>query len=75
MVDYIQLLSSKNSKGPEFRVLEASGITRQLKSIAKELNVLISTFSIKPAVEQRDDKKPILVDLRESVPLNKMQML
>ncbi len=67
VIDYIQLLNSKNSKGPEYRVLEVSGITRQLKTVAKELNVPILALSqLSRAVEQRDDKKPQLADLRES---------
>ncbi len=67
IVDYIQLLQSKNSKGPEFRVQEVSAITRQLKTIAKELNVpIIALSQLSRAVEQREDKRPILADLRES---------
>ncbi len=67
VVDYIQLIQSKNPRGPEFRVQEVSAITRQLKSIAKELDVPILALSqLSRAVEQREDKRPILADLRES---------
>ncbi len=67
IVDYIQLIHSKNTKGPEFRVQEVSAITRQLKTVAKELNVPIVALSqLSRAVEQREDKRPILADLRES---------
>tara|TARA_S200000501_G_scaffold345511_1_gene358209 strand:- start:1085 stop:2590 length:1506 start_codon:yes stop_codon:yes gene_type:complete len=67
VIDYIQLIQSKNVRGPEYRVQEVSAITRQLKSIAKELNIPIVALSqLSRAVEQRDDKRPILADLRES---------
>ena len=67
VIDYIQLLHSKNSRGPEHRVQEVSAITRQLKSVAKELNVPILALSqLSRAVELREDKKPQLADLRES---------
>ena len=67
VVDYIQLLQSKNLRNSDSRVQEVSNITRGLKSIAKELNVPILALSqLSRAVEQREDKKPILADLRES---------
>ena len=67
VIDYIQLIQSKNPRGPEFRVQEVSAITRELKSIAKELDVPILALSqLSRAVEQREDKRPILADLRES---------
>ncbi len=67
VVDYIQLLQSKNIRNFESRVQEVSNITRGLKSIAKELNVPVLALSqLSRAVEQREDKKPILADLRES---------
>ncbi len=67
IIDYIQLI--KGSKTNEFqgRVQEVSDITRGLKSLAKELNVPILALSqLSRAVEQREDKRPILADLRES---------
>ena len=67
IIDYIQLI--KGSKTSEFqgRVQEVSDITRGLKSLAKELNIPILALSqLSRAVEQREDKRPILADLRES---------
>ena len=67
VIDYIQLIQSKSPRGPEFRVQEVSAITRQLKGLAKELNIPILALSqLSRAVEQREDKRPILADLRES---------
>ena len=66
VVDYIQLMrGSSNIK--EGRVQEISEITQGLKAIAKELSVPVLALSqLSRAVEQRDDKKPQLSDLRES---------
>ena len=66
VVDYIQLMkgSINNRDG---RVQEISEITQGLKAIAKELSVPVVALSqLSRAVEQRDDKKPQLADLRES---------
>ena len=66
VVDYIQLMrgSSGNKDG---RVQEISEITQGLKAIAKELKVpVIALSQLSRAVEQRDDHKPQLSDLRES---------
>ena len=66
VVDYIQLMRSSGSKEYN-RVQEISEITQGLKALAKELNVPVLALSQLPrAVEQRDDKKPQLADLRES---------
>ncbi len=66
VVDYIQLMRGTfNNK--DGRVQEISEITQGLKAIAKELSVPVVALSqLSRAVEQRDDKKPILADLRES---------
>ena len=68
VVDYLQLLSAPLGNGKvENRVQEISAITRMLKSIAKELNVPVLALSqLSRAVEQREDKRPNLSDLRES---------
>ena len=65
VVDYIQLMRATNTK--DGRVQEISEITQGLKAIAKELSVPVVALSqLSRAVEQRDDKKPQLSDLRES---------
>ena len=65
VVDYIQLMRASNFK--EGRVQEISEITQGLKALAKELSVPVVALSqLSRAVEQRDDKKPQLADLRES---------
>ena len=69
VVDYLQLLSAPltSSNKIDNRVQEISAITRMLKSIAKELNVPVLALSqLSRAVEQREDKRPNLSDLRES---------
>ena len=66
VVDYIQLMRGTfNNK--DGRVQEISEITQGLKAVAKELSVPVVALSqLSRAVEQRDDKKPQLSDLRES---------
>ena len=65
VVDYIQLMSASNTR--DGRVQEISEITKGLKALAKELSVPVLALSqLSRAVEQRDDKKPQLSDLRES---------
>ena len=66
VVDYIQLMTASNSK-KDGRVQEISQITQGLKAIAKELSVHVVALSqLSRQVEQRDDHKPQLADLRES---------
>jgi len=65
IVDYLQLMSSDTRN--DNRVQEVSYISRNLKTLARELNVpVLAAAQLSRAVEQRTDKKPILSDLRES---------
>lgn len=67
IVDYLQLLSASRRGNNDNRVQEVSEMTRGLKTLAKELNVpVISLSQLSRAVEQREDKRPQLSDLRES---------
>ena len=66
MVDYMQLMSAGKAYENN-RVQEISYISRSLKELARELNVcVLSTAQLSRAVEQRQDKRPQLSDLRES---------
>jgi replicative DNA helicase len=67
IVDYLQLMRPAAGTRPESRVLEISMITQGLKAIAKELHVpVIALSQLSRQVEQREDKRPQLADLRES---------
>jgi replicative DNA helicase len=67
VVDYLQLLTGSQRRASEGRVQEVSEITTGLKALAKELNVPILALSqLSRAVENREDKRPQLADLRES---------
>jgi replicative DNA helicase len=67
VVDYLQLLRGTAKNAGENRVQEVSEITQGLKAIAKELNIPVMALSqLSRAVENRDDKRPQLSDLRES---------
>ena len=66
VIDYLQLVRPSLSR-PDNRVLEIAEMTRNLKSLAKELNIPVLCLSqLSRQVEQRDDKRPQLSDLRES---------
>ncbi len=67
VVDYLQLLAGSSRRAAEGRVQEVSEITVGLKALAKELNVpIIALSQLSRQVENRDDKRPQLADLRES---------
>jgi replicative DNA helicase len=65
IIDYLQLMSGDTRN--DNRVQEVSYISRQLKILAREINVpVLAAAQLSRAVEQRSDKKPVLSDLRES---------
>jgi replicative DNA helicase len=67
VVDYLQLLAGSSKSASAGRVQEITEITTGLKALAKELNVpIIALSQLSRQVEQRDDKRPQLSDLRES---------
>ena len=67
VIDYLQLIRGVGKRSAENRVQEVSEITQGLKAIAKEFNIPVMALSqLSRAVEQREDKRPQLSDLRES---------
>ena len=66
IIDYLQLMTG-SGRGSDSRQQEISDISRALKGVARELNVPVVALSqLRRAVEKRDDKRPMLSDLRES---------
>ena len=67
IIDYLQLMSASKSKGNENRQQEISEISRSLKGLARELDVPVVALSqLSRGPEQRQEKRPMLSDLRES---------
>ena len=67
VVDYLQLMRPSAGSRPENRVQEISQISQGLKALAKELEVpVLALAQLSRQVEQREDKRPQLADLRES---------
>jgi replicative DNA helicase len=67
IIDYLQLITPSGSRKGDGRVQEVTEITKSLKALAKELAIpIIALSQLSRAVEQREDKRPQLADLRES---------
>lgn len=67
LIDYIQLITASNRRPSESRQQEVSDISRNLKALARELKVpVIALSQLSRTVEQRENKRPMLSDLRES---------
>lgn len=67
IIDYLQLITTSGRRGSDSRVQEVTEITQGLKALAKELHIpVIALSQLSRQVENRDNKRPQLADLRES---------
>ena len=67
IIDYLQLMSGSGGRRSESRQQEISDISRSLKALAREIDCpVIALSQLSRAVEGREDKRPMLSDLRES---------